>query len=169
MLRFSKTSAPPMPKVRGTTASRHDRNLGVDWVGGPDGATNGDTYKPKLKLRDDYPIEYSCEDAVEARSESLNKVWFRYDYDLTMNGERDPVETRRAFEWSVLWNVGVELGLYNCSIDMQASTPNGRRRRRRLMQQDDDEERLLGDTEPTLVIALGNEAEDQTDFKTGKC
>jgi hypothetical protein len=37
------------------------------------------------------------------------------------------------------------------------------------MQQDDDEERLLGDAEPTLVIALGNEAEDQTDFKTGKC
>ena len=149
------------PKVRGPT-SRRDRTL-FDWNGGPDGATDGDTYKPKLILRDDYPIEYSCEDAIEGRTESLNEVWFRYDYDLTMDGEQDPVETRRAFEWSVLWNVGVELGLYNCSIDMQDSTPNGRRR---LLQQEDGEESTLI-PELTRVIALGNEAEDQADIGAG--
>lgn len=151
------------PTVRGPT-SRRDRTLGLDWVGGPDGATNGDTYKPKLKLRDDYPIEYSCEEAMEGRTESLNEVWFRYDYDLTMNGEQDSVEARRAFEWSVLWNVGVELGLYNCSMDMQDSSPNGRQR---LMQQEDGTEpTLVQEPEPTRVIALGNEAEDQ-DIQAG--
>lgn len=159
------------PKVRGPT-SRHDRTL-FDWVGGPDGATNGDMYKPKLKLRDDYPIEYSCEDVMEGRAESISEVWFLYDYELTLDGEQDPVEARRAFEWSVLWNVGVKLGLYNCSIDMQDSSPNGRRR---LLQEEDAEERLLEVMEePTLipsftrVIALGNDAEDQIDVQAGKC
>ena len=158
-----------VPKVRGPT-SLQDRFL-FDWVGDSDGATNGDVYKPKLKLRDDYPIEYSCEDALEGQDASISEVWFRYDYDLTLDGVNDPAETRRAFEWSVLWNVGVELGLYNCSMDMQQSPMNGRHL---LMQ----EERLLGATvndaattddvvvpsvvpSQTRVIALGNDQEDQ--------
>lgn len=156
-----------VPKVRGPTTLR-DRSL--SWVGGSDGATNGDVYKPKLKLRDDYPIEYSCEDALDGEDVSVNEVWFRYDYDLTLNGAQDPIETRRAFEWSVLWNVGVELGLYNCSMDMQEQFPlHGRHR---LMMED----RLLGaalnndandvvDSSETRVIALGNDLEDQMNMQ----
>lgn len=152
------------PKVRGPR-HRRDRSL-VDWVGDKDGATNGDVYKPRLKLRDDYPIEYSCEEAVEGRGESLNEVWFRYDYELTLDGEQDPIETRRALEWSLLWNVGVELGLYNCSIDMQQSAPSTRLRQ---LQQDN---RFLGAaTDPTFppsltrVVALGNDEEDQVNLQ----
>lgn len=164
---MTKERAFATPKVRGPVY-RRDRTL-FDWVGGPDGATNGDVYKPKLKLRDDYPIEYSCEDAMEGRGASISEVWFRYDYELTLDGAQDPAETRRAFEWSVLWNVGVELGLYNCSIDMQQGSmpPNGRR----LMQ----EEGSLGATDPSLsppsltrVIALGNDEEDQMNVGVGK-
>lgn len=156
-----------MPKVRGPSLRRRkdDRSL-LDWVGGRDGATNGDEYKPKLTLRDNYPIEYSCEAAMEGRGDSISEVWFLYDYELTLNGKEDPTETRREFEWSVLWNVGVELGLYNCSLDMQdAVAANGGGRW----------ERMLGGAAvpptlsplPTRVVALGNDMEDQMDVEAG--
>lgn len=163
-----------MPKVR----SLRRRSL-LDWVGDVDGATNGDVYKPKLKLRDDYPIEYSCEEAVEGRGESISEVWFRYDYELTLNDEQqDPEDTKRAFEWSVLWNVGVELGLYNCSIDMQESVNVGGPHRLLLEQEEeDDDQRWLGGVDEiektavppslTRVVALGNNMEDQIDLEAG--
>jgi hypothetical protein len=67
----------------------------------------------------------------------------------------------------VLWNVGVELGLYNCSIDMQQPAPNTRLRQ---LQQDN---RFLGAAtdpttfppSPTRVVALGNDAEDQVNLE----
>ena len=162
------------PKVRGPSSS-HDRKL-FDWVGGSDGATNDDVYKPKLKFRDDYPIEYSCEDAVE--DGDISEVWFMYDYEISLDPTQDPTETRRAFEWSVLWNVGVELGLYNCSLDTQTSEPNERRRvmeEKRSLRRVMKEQRSL-DVDPTTrslpsstrVVALGNDQEDQLDMEAGE-
>jgi hypothetical protein len=34
-----------------------------------------------------------------------------------------PTDIRRSFEWSLLWNMAIEIGLYNCSLDAQGSQP----------------------------------------------
>jgi hypothetical protein len=113
--------------------------------------TVGDEYKPQLSIQDGFPIEYNCENVLE--EETLPEtVWFIFDYEVTLKDAplgAFPADIRRSFEWSLLWNVAIDIGLYNCSLDAQYSQPA---------------QRLWSLTENGFqVVALGSQNDDVVD------
>lgn len=90
----------------------------------------GDEYKPQLSIQDGFPIEYNCENVL-LEGTLPDAVWFIFDYEVTLKDAplgAFPADIRRSFEWSLLWNVAIEIGLYNCSLDAQGSQPAQRLR-----------------------------------------
>lgn len=137
-------------KIHGPTTTRRDRGL-FEWSSADYEATEGDEYKPRLSIKHGYPIEYSCENVLEEGVEHKNFP-FRFDYDLTFAVASSLVleEVRRHFEWALLWNVGVEIGLYNCSFDAQGPQLTGNLQK-------------LSDQDEFQVVALGSAPEDLPD------
>ena len=90
--------------------------------------------KPQLTIRDGFPIEYSCENElkeVAVRRTLPEALWFIFDYEVTLKDDplgAFPADIRRAFEWSLLWNLAIEVGLNNCSLDSQYLKPGQRLR-----------------------------------------
>jgi hypothetical protein len=85
-------------------------------------------HKPHLifhKDSFDFPIEYTCEAALEEGT-FADSFPFSFDYEITLKdvprGEF-PTDIRRSFEWSLMWNVAIEIGLYACLFDAQGSQP----------------------------------------------
>jgi hypothetical protein len=84
--------------------------------------------KPHLIFRKDsfdFPIEYTCE-ALLVEGTFVDSFPFTFDYEITLKDAPPggiPTDIRRSFEWSLLWNVAIEIGLYNCSLDAQGSQP----------------------------------------------
>lgn len=75
--------------------------------------------KPQLTIQDGFPIEYNCEKVLEEGTLPPEDLWFIFDYEVTLKHEPFgvfPADIRRDFEWSLLWNVAIEVGLNNCSL-----------------------------------------------------
>jgi hypothetical protein len=113
--------------------------------------TVGDEYRPQLIIQDGFPIEYNCENILEEGT-LTEAVWFIFDYEVTLKDAplgAFPADIRRSFEWSLLWNVAVEIGFSNCSFDGQNSQTA---------------QRLPSLAESGFqVVALGSEKDDVVD------
>ena len=120
------------PQVRGAA---FDEDL-ISWIEDRGGATDSDESKPRLVIKDGYPVNYTCREELEEWSGGTwtdtdsGLIEIQFDFEITLRSPSISTfdENVREFQWSILWEVVKELGISDCSFP--EAIPHTRRLRR---------------------------------------